>query len=81
MVNEKMEKFERLAEKRMVDVIKKIRLIGNLSNRNNYEYTDEHVEHIISTLEREIKELKRKFMDENKAKGEITFSFDKIKKS
>lgn len=76
-----MEKFERLAEKRMVDVIKKIRLIGNLSNRNNYEYTDEHVEHIISTLERELKELKRKFMDENKAKEEITFSFDKIKKS
>jgi hypothetical protein len=81
MVSEKMEKFERLAEKRMVDVIKKIRLIGNLSNRNNYEYTDEHVEHIISTLERELKELKRKFMDENKAKEEITFSFDKIKKS
>jgi len=81
MVSEKIEKFERLAEKRMVDVIKKIRLIGNLSNRNNYEYTDEHIEHIISTLEREIRELKRKFMDENKAKGEITFSFDKIKKS
>jgi hypothetical protein len=81
MASEKIEKFERLAEKRMVDVIKKIRLIGNLSNRNNYEYTDEHIEYIISTLEREIKELKRKFMDENKAKGEITFSFDKIKKS
>lgn len=72
-----LEKFEELGEKRMNEAIKKIRLIGNLSNRNNYDYTDEHVKAIISTLESEIQSLKNKFKKEQDP--EISFKFNKSK--
>ncbi|MGA5691550.1 hypothetical protein [Cytobacillus pseudoceanisediminis] len=72
----KREKFERLAEKRMSDVIKKLRLIGNLSNRNNYEYSGEQVKQIIDSLEHELKIIKNKFKEEQ-SKSNMTFKFRK----
>lgn len=69
----KLEKFEELGEKRMNEAIKKIRLIGNLANRNNYDYTDDHVKAIISTLESEIQILKNRFKKEDDT--EISFKF------
>ena len=75
----KREKFEELGEKRMNEAIKKIRLIGNLSNRNNYDYTDEHVKTMISTLESEIQLLKNRFKKEEDS--EINFSFNKKRKN
>ncbi|RKQ17495.1 hypothetical protein [Ureibacillus endophyticus] len=74
----KREKFEELGEKRMNEAIKKIRLIGNLSNKNNYDYTDEHVKAIINTLEMEIQLLKSKFKQEQIP--EINFTFNNKKK-
>ncbi|WP_404469630.1 hypothetical protein [Sutcliffiella horikoshii] len=71
----KLEKFEELGEKRMNEAIKKIRLIGNLSNRNNYDYTDEHVKAILNTLEAEIQVLKSKFKRDQEP--EISFKFKK----
>lgn len=72
----KREKFERLAEKRMSEVIKKLRLIGNLSNRNNYEYSAEQVKQIIDSLEHELKIIKNKFKEEQ-SKSNMTFKFRK----
>ena len=63
----------------MNEAIKKIRLIGNLSNRNNYDYTDEHVKTMISTLESEIQLLKNRFKKEEDS--EINFSFNKKRKN
>jgi hypothetical protein len=71
----KLEKFEELGEKRMNEAIKKIRLIGNLANRNNYDYTDDHVKEIVSTLEAEIQILKNKFKKEEDK--DISFKFNK----
>jgi len=39
-----MLKFEVLAERRVYEAVKKISMIANLSNRDNYEYIDEHVQ-------------------------------------
>lgn len=72
--NKKREKFEELAEKRVTETLKKIRLIGNLSNRNNYDYTDEHVKQILSKLEEELKILRSKF-SENQREKDSTFKF------
>jgi len=47
-------KFVELAEKRVTRAIKDIRLIGNLSNKSNYSYTDQDVRKIIRALEAEI---------------------------
>ena len=54
-------KFVELAEKRVSRAIKDIRLIGNLSNKSNYSYTEEDVKKIIGTLEKELKNLKQRF--------------------
>ncbi|MDM5374160.1 hypothetical protein C1N66_05455 [Bacillus cereus] len=72
--NKKREKFEELAEKRVTETVKKMRLIGNLSNRNNYDYTEEHVKQILSTLEEELKMLRAKFSEERREK-DSTFKF------
>ena len=64
--------FVRLAEKRVNNAIKTLRLIGNLSNRSNYSYTDEDVNKIFRTLERELKSARARF--EN-GKGTDTPSF------
>ncbi|WP_433595420.1 hypothetical protein [Lysinibacillus xylanilyticus] len=72
--NKKREKFEELAEKRVTETLKKIRLIGNLSNRNNYDYTDAHVKQILSKLEEELKILRSKFSESHSEK-DATFKF------
>ena len=38
--DDKGSRFERLAERRVTEVLRKMRLIGNLSNKRNYTYTD-----------------------------------------
>lgn len=55
------EKFVELAEKRVTRAIKDIRLVGNLSNKTNYVYTQKDAEKIISALEKEVKLLRMKF--------------------
>ncbi|MED2793058.1 hypothetical protein P4256_15110 [Bacillus wiedmannii] len=72
--NKKREKFEELAEKRVTETVKKMRLIGNLSNRNNYDYTEEHVKQILSMLEEELKMLRAKF-SEGRREKDSTFKF------
>lgn len=59
----KREKFERLAEKRVTEAIKKMRLIGNLANTNNYDYTEEHVNQIINAVDKEVQALKIRFKE------------------
>ena len=55
------ENFVRLAEKRVNNAIKTLRLIGNLSNRSNYSYSDADVEKIFRVLERELKNARSRF--------------------
>lgn len=71
-VTKSREKFVELAQKRVVRAIKDIRLIGNLSNKNNYAYDEEDVTKIISALEREIRDLKGRFKHTGQA-DEIIF--------
>jgi len=66
------EKFVELAGKRVSKAIKDIRLIGNLSNKSNYSYTDEDVRKIIRALESEVKKLKQRFETQG-ASEEIVF--------
>lgn len=49
--------FKRLAERRVNKTLDNIRLIGNLSNRNNYLYTDKEVDKILKTLSSSLDEL------------------------
>jgi hypothetical protein len=60
-VSEKRDNFIRLAEGRVTRAIDSIRVIGNLSNRSNYEYTTEDTKRIIDALQSEINALKVQF--------------------
>ncbi|MEG0960727.1 MAG: hypothetical protein RSE60_06545 [Erysipelotrichaceae bacterium] len=57
----KRDKFVRLAEKRMDNILKGIELVGNLSNSNNYEYTEEDLNKIIKTLKSSVSDLERTY--------------------
>jgi len=60
-MNEKRERFQRIASKRTNNVLEQLRLLGNCSNKSNYEYTNEEVKKIFSTIENELKEVKAKY--------------------
>lgn len=69
----KNEKFIRLAEGRMTKLLSFIRKLDNLSNRNNYEYSDEQVEQMFSAIESELAEVKSNFMKTNKENKAFKF--------
>jgi len=54
-------KFVELANKRVNRAIKDLRLIGNLSNKSSYEYSEEQANKIIRALQKEMRILKAKF--------------------
>ena len=56
----KRDKFVELAQRRTVNAIKAIRVIGKLGNRSAYEYTDADVSKIVKALNDEIEALKRR---------------------
>jgi hypothetical protein len=67
--------FVRLAEKRVNNAIKTLRLIGNLSNKSNYSYTDEDVNKIFRSLERELKNARVRF-ESGKGSEAPSFTLD-----
>lgn len=54
-------KFVDLAEKRVRRALKDLKLIGNLSNRSNYSYTNEDVKKIVRALQNAVNEVKARF--------------------
>jgi len=75
-VSVKRDNFIRLAEARVTRAIDSMRVIGNLSNRSNYEYGDEDVRKIITTLQAELTALKAQF----KTKSGVSAQGFKLKK-
>ncbi|RMF17377.1 MAG: hypothetical protein D6761_04385 [Candidatus Dadabacteria bacterium] len=68
----KRDRFVRLAERRVNKALKDIRLIGNLSNRAAYSYTQEDVKKIFRALQREIEAAHSRFTDaERGAEGDF----------
>ena len=55
------EKFKRLASKRTNEILKRLRILGNCSNRQAYKYTEEEIDKIFSVIDREVKKTKANF--------------------
>lgn len=67
MINEdKHNKFKRLATKRVNEILNKLDILSNCSNKSNYYYTDEDVQKIFNALESKIKETKLQFNTKKK---------------
>ena len=62
----KNDKFRRLATKRTNDIISKIRILGNLSNKSSYSYTEEEVQKIFRVIEDQLKDTKNSFFSKKK---------------
>lgn len=62
--NKKAENFVRLAEARTNKIIDMVLLLGNLSNKTNYSYTNEQVEAIFGSIQQALDETKQKFLEE-----------------
>lgn len=54
--------FKRLAGNRTNNAIQNIRLLGNLSNKNNYNYAEEDIKRIFNSLDEECKLARSKFL-------------------
>jgi hypothetical protein len=67
MSNEtKYERFKRLAKQRGERLLKDIHLLGNLSNRNNYQYFDEDINKLFGIIESELRTQKMRFSSNKK---------------
>jgi arsenate reductase-like glutaredoxin family protein len=61
ILNTKEDRFKRLAQQRTRNVLKALKILGNCSNKSSYEYTEEDLKKIFSTIELEVKNTKNKF--------------------
>lgn len=55
------EKFKRLATTRTKTVLNSLRILGNCSNRSIYSYTEQDVNLIFNTIEKEMRRVKAQF--------------------
>ncbi len=56
------ERFKRIAAKRTNDILEKVRILGNCSNKSSYEYTEEEINKIFSEIDKQLKLTKAKFL-------------------
>ena len=57
----RIERFKRLAEYRTNEVLKRLRVLGNCANRSAYDYREEEIRKIFSTIENKVRETKARF--------------------
>lgn len=69
---EKKNRFKKVATQRTNKIIKMIELLGNCSNKRNYDYTDEEVNKIFKAIEIELRGAKEKFKNESRSKEKFS---------
>lgn len=57
----RQERFRRVASRRTNGILKRIRILGNCSNRSSYSYTEEDIKKIFSAIEGEVRSVKAMF--------------------
>lgn len=70
----KRTRFVRIAEARTNRILDQLRLLGNCSNKNNYEYADEDIKKIFRAIDQEVKNVKAKFDGEDAENKKFTLS-------
>lgn len=57
----KHQRFVRVAERRTNELLEKIRILGNCSNKNTYAYTDEELSLVFAEIERALRTARGRF--------------------
>mgnify|MGYP001084001880 CR=1 FL=1 len=65
------ERFKRVAEARTNAVLDKLRILGNLSNRQMYSYSEEDINKIFKAIDKQIREVKAKFNSQKQEKFKL----------
>ena len=65
------ERFRRIAADRTNTVLDKIRVLGNLSNKQMYSYSEEDINKIFSAINKQLKEVKAKFNSHKQEKFKL----------
>ncbi|MCG2700236.1 hypothetical protein L6274_04235 [Candidatus Parcubacteria bacterium] len=57
----KNDRFKRIVTKRTNNILNKIRVLSNCSNKNSYNYTFDEVNKVFNTIEKATREARNKF--------------------
>lgn len=68
-VPNKRDRFVRIVEKRVNNILQNLESLGNCSNKRNYEYYEKDVKVIFNEIEKKVKEIKGKFEDTSSRKS------------
>ena len=68
----KRERFVRIVERRVNEILNNFDSLGKCANKKNYEYRDEEVRKIFGTLERKLREIKLLYQNSNEKKKRFT---------
>jgi len=60
------QRFKRLASLRTNQILEKLRILGNCSNRQIYKYSKEDIDRIFSAIEKKVKEVRARFNQHEK---------------
>ena len=71
----KRDKFVRLAENRTNRIISQLQLLGNLSNKNAYEYSDKDIAKMYKAIEEALAASKRCYTKQDDKTNKL-FHFD-----
>lgn len=74
-MRDKRAKFIQLANQRVTKALEQIRLVGNLSNRAAYDFTDEDTKKIVKALQKAVDTTKARFSETGGASDQ-RFSID-----
>jgi hypothetical protein len=74
-VEDKAAKFKSIAERRVSNVLKTLRNIGNLANRSSYDYSPEQIGKMFRTIRTELDTVEARFKRVD-LKGPQGFTFD-----
>jgi hypothetical protein len=67
----KRERFVNVAEARTQAILNRIRILGNCSNKNLYEYYPEEIDKIFRAIQEQLNETKSKFAKKKDKKFQL----------
>ena len=77
MKRDKRERFLTLGEKRVTSAVNALRLVGNLTDKNNYTYDQHDVYEIVKALKSELNSVIERFDTATKRESSSNFKFSK----
>ena len=68
-MRDKRAKFVELANKRVTKCVKDLKLVGNLANKANYDFSEEDAKKIVRALQREVDSIRARFSEKGSSSG------------